>query len=58
MVLGLLILTLVAANVGGVLSLVLQFGRGEWIAGLGTLLFLALLDVMGFWLLRGLREDR
>lgn len=56
MLLGLLILVLLGVNLGGIFSLGMQFGRGEWLAGLGSLLFLALLDVLGFWLLRGLRS--
>lgn len=56
MLLGLLILVLLGVNLGGIFSLSMQLGRGEWLAGLGSLLFLAVLDVLGFWLLRGLRS--
>ncbi|WP_165795180.1 hypothetical protein [Deinococcus koreensis] len=56
MLLGLLILVLLSVNLGGIFSLSMQFGRGEWLGGLGSLVFLAGLDVLGFWLLRGLRS--
>lgn len=54
---GLLILVLVSVNLGGIFSMVMQSGRGDWLAGIGSLLFLAVLDVAGFWILRALRED-
>ena len=57
MIMGLLILVLVSVNLGGIFSMVMQSGRGDWLAGIGSLLFLAVLDVAGFWILRALRED-
>ncbi|SEJ10357.1 hypothetical protein SAMN04488058_1048 [Deinococcus reticulitermitis] len=49
----LLILLLVSLNLGGALSLALQFGRGELGAALGSLALLTLLNGLGFWSLRG-----
>lgn len=54
---GLLVILLVLLNVGGLSALVFQFGRGEWLPGLGSLATVALLDALGFWLLRELREN-
>lgn len=54
---GLLITLLVLLNLGGLASVFLQFGRGEWLPGLGSLALLALLNGVGFWLLRELREN-
>lgn len=58
MLLGLMIFVLLAVNLGGIFSTALQFGRGEWLQALGSLVFLAALDTLGFGLLRGLRADR
>jgi hypothetical protein len=54
---GLLITLLVLLNLGGLASVFLQFGRGEWLPGLGSLALLVLLNGVGFWLLRELREN-
>lgn len=54
---GLLVALLALLNLGGLASVWLQFGRGEWLASLGSLTMMALLDVLGFWLLRELREN-
>ena len=54
---GLLVTLLALLNVGGLIALVLQFGRGEWLPGLGSLAMVVLLDGVGFWLLRELREN-
>ncbi|MBB5233029.1 hypothetical protein [Deinococcus budaensis] len=54
---GLLVTLLVLLNVGGLTALVFQFGRGEWLPGLGSLAMVALLDALGFWLLREVREN-
>ena len=53
----LLLVILVSVNLGGIFSAVVQIGRGDWLAGVGSLLFLALLDVVGFWIVRALREE-
>ncbi|MFC3833305.1 MULTISPECIES: hypothetical protein [Deinococcus] len=57
MILGLLLLILISVNLGGIFSMVMQVGRGDWLAGLGSLLLLAVLDVAGFWIVRALREE-
>lgn len=57
MILGLLLLILVSVNLGGIFSMVMQVGRGDWLAGLGTLMLLAVLDIAGFWIVRALREE-
>lgn len=57
MLLGLLILLLVSLNIGGLASAVMHFGHGEVFSGLGSLLGTGLLDALGFWLLRELREN-
>ncbi|WP_412029760.1 hypothetical protein [Deinococcus yunweiensis] len=57
MILGLLLLILVSVNLGGIFSMVMQVGRGDWLAGVGSLLLLAVLDVAGFWIVRALREE-
>lgn len=49
---GALVFVLVSLNLGGLFSLIMQFGRGEWLTGLGTLASVVLLDAIGFWLLR------
>ncbi|GAA5514828.1 hypothetical protein Dcar01_03589 [Deinococcus carri] len=54
---GLLVTLLVLLNLGGLASILFQFGRGEWLPGLGSLVLAALLDAVGFWLLRELREN-
>lgn len=54
---GLLITLMVLLNLGGLASVFLQFGRGEWLPGLGSLVLLVLLNGVGFWLLRELREN-
>ncbi|UBV43829.1 hypothetical protein LAJ19_06340 [Deinococcus taeanensis] len=58
MLIGLLVLILMCVNVGGLISVALQFGRGEWPGALSSLVTLVLLDALGFRLLRGLREQR
>lgn len=55
---GLLITLMVLLNLGGLASVLLEFGRGEWRAGLGSLALVAALNALGFWLLRELREHR
>lgn len=57
MMANLLVLLLVLLNLGGLVSVLFQFGRGEWLPGLGSLAMLALLDALGFWILRELREN-
>ncbi|GHF48546.1 hypothetical protein HNQ07_002632 [Deinococcus metalli] len=57
MLMGLLIVILASVNLGGIFSMVMQVGRGDWLAGVGSLLFLAVLDVVGFWIVRALREE-
>lgn len=56
MLVGLLLVLLALLNVGGLMALVLQLGRGEWAAALGTLAFVLLFDLLGAWLLREARE--
>lgn len=51
----LVVALLVALNLGSVMALVWQLGRGEWTAALGSLLFVVTFDLMGFWLLRQAR---
>ena len=58
MVLGLLILLLLSLNLGGIFSAAMQFGHQDFLAGLGTLLMVGLLDAVGFWLLQVLRSGR
>lgn len=58
MVLGLLILLLLSLNLGGIFSAAMQFGRQDFLGGLGTLLVVGLLDAVGFWLLEELRGRR
>jgi hypothetical protein len=52
---GLVVLMLLSINLGGLMSVILQFGRGEWLAGLGSLGTLIVVDALGFRVLRGLR---
>ncbi|GBF04373.1 hypothetical protein DAERI_010545 [Deinococcus aerius] len=54
---GLLALLLALLNLGGLASVFLHLGRGEWRPALGSLAVVVLLDVVGFWLLRELREN-
>ena len=51
-----LIFLLVLLNIGGLVSLVLDLGRGQW-AGLWKLGAVVGLDVLGFWLVRRLRQE-
>ncbi|MDL2344998.1 hypothetical protein QOL99_12675 [Deinococcus sp. MIMF12] len=55
---GLLLAMLAFLNVGGLIALVLQVGRGEWVAALGSLAFVVLFDLLGVWLLREARGGR
>ena len=57
MMANLLVLLLVLLNLGGLISVVFQFGRGEWLPGLGSLAVLTMLDLFGFWILREVREN-
>ena len=57
MMASLLVLLLVLLNLGGLVSVVFQFGRGESLPGLGSLILLIVLDLFGFWILRELREN-
>ncbi|MEW6421895.1 MAG: hypothetical protein AB1511_09250 [Deinococcota bacterium] len=57
MLLGLLVTLLVLLNLGGLAAGLLQFGRGEWLPGLGSLVLVVLFDAIGFWLVRELREN-
>lgn len=52
---GLLLVMLAFLNVGGLIALVLQLGRGEWMAALGSLAFVVLFDLLGVSLLREAR---
>ncbi|WP_019584764.1 hypothetical protein [Deinococcus apachensis] len=54
---GLLVALLALLNLGGLASVFLHAGRGEWLPALGSLAVVALLDVVGFRLLRELREN-
>ncbi len=54
---GLLVALLVLLNLGGLASGFLQVGRGEWWSALGSLVLVGLFDMVGFWLLRELREN-
>ncbi|MBZ9749493.1 hypothetical protein K7W42_01320 [Deinococcus sp. HMF7604] len=56
MLIGLVVLVLLSVNLGGLSSAILQLGRGEWLNALGSVLMLVVLDVLGFTLLRGLRQ--
>ncbi|WP_216317733.1 hypothetical protein [Deinococcus aestuarii] len=52
----LLTLLIVLLNLGGVASIVLELGHGERWPALNALVLLLVLDALGFWLLRRLRE--
>lgn len=52
-----MVFVLVSLNLGGLCSLILQFGRAQWLDGLGTAGFVVGLNAIGFWLLRAMRED-
>lgn len=52
----LLTLLIVLLNLGGVASILLQFGHGEWSPAMRSTVLLLGLDVVGLWLLRRLRE--
>jgi hypothetical protein len=54
---GLLLVMLVSLNLGGLFSIIMQFGRGELWAALGSVVFVVGLDALGFWILRELREN-
>jgi hypothetical protein len=54
----LLIVMLVALNIGGFISLVFGLRQGQFGAALSNLLVLGLLNLLGFWVLRSMREDR
>lgn len=43
-------------NLGGVASILLDLGHGERWPALNALVLLLVLDALGFWLLRRLRE--
>ena len=55
MLIGLVVLMLLSINLGGLMSVILQLGRGELLAGLGSLVTLIVVDALGFRVLRGLR---
>ncbi|WP_291429634.1 hypothetical protein [Deinococcus sp.] len=55
MLTGLVVLMLLSINLGGLMSVILQLGQGEWLAGLASLGTLAAVDALGFRVLRGLR---
>lgn len=57
MIPSLLTLLLVLLNLGGLASILFGFGRGEWLSALGSLGLVVALDLLGFWLLRELREN-
>ncbi|SMB92977.1 hypothetical protein [Deinococcus hopiensis] len=57
MMANLLVLLLVLLNLGGLVSVTFQFGQGHWGPGLGSLALMILLDLLGFWILRELREN-
>ena len=46
---------LVLLNIGGAIGVILSLGRGD-LSGLGTLATVLGLDILGFWLLRQMRE--
>ncbi|BDP41436.1 hypothetical protein DAETH_14050 [Deinococcus aetherius] len=52
----LLTVLIVFLNLGGVASILLEFGHGERGPGVSSLVILLALDAVGFWLLRRLRE--
>ncbi|WP_180970101.1 hypothetical protein [Deinococcus planocerae] len=52
----LLTVLIVFLNLGGVASILLEFGHGERWPALNSLVLLVALDAVGFWLLRRLRE--
>ncbi|WP_168733499.1 hypothetical protein [Deinococcus sp. Arct2-2] len=54
---GLLLVLLVSLNLGGLFSIIMQFGRGEIWAALGSVLFVLGLNALGFWILREMREN-
>ncbi|MDB5046682.1 MAG: hypothetical protein JWQ08_2732 [Deinococcus sp.] len=54
---GLLLVLLVSLNLGGLFSIIMQCGRGEFWAALGSLIFVLGLNALGFWILRELREN-
>jgi hypothetical protein len=54
---GLLVLMLAVLNVGGLISLILDLGAGHWGRVLSSLTLLVALNLLGFWLLRSMRED-
>ncbi|UQN05984.1 hypothetical protein [Deinococcus sp. QL22] len=54
---GLLLVLLISLNLGGLFSIIMQFGRGEIWAALGSLAFVLALNALGFWILRELREN-
>lgn len=56
MIIGLLGLLLVCLNLGGIATIVLQVGRAETMNALGSLAIVAVLNVVGFWLIRQLRN--
>ncbi|WP_185974645.1 hypothetical protein [Deinococcus detaillensis] len=52
---GLMVAMLVLLNIGGAIGVILSLGRGD-LSGLGTLATVLGLDILGFWLLRQMRE--
>lgn len=54
---GLLLVLLISLNLGGLFSIIMQFGRGEIWAALGSLVFVLGLNALGFWILREMREN-
>jgi hypothetical protein len=54
---GLLVVLLISLNLGGLFSIIMQFGRGELWAALGSLVFVLALNALGFWILREMREN-
>lgn len=54
-VVGLVVAMLVLLNIGGAIGVIFSLGRGD-LGGFGTLATVLGLDLLGFWLLRQMRE--
>lgn len=51
------IILIVLLNIGGVINIVFAVGKSEWLELFKTLVWVIGLNAVGFWLLRGLRDE-
>lgn len=54
---GLVVALMVLLNVGEAINIIFAIGKHEWWALLTALGWMVALNLVGFWLLRGLRDE-